>query len=410
MIGRRDWLKAAALGALGAACRSSRDGVPPAATGSAGSARADRGSADDDRALAPFDQLVTSFIAEQRIPGASLAVARRGRLVYARGFGVADREAGTPVVPASRFRIASITKPVTSAAVMQLVDAGRLALDARVLDVLAPLDAPADARWRDITIAHLLRHRAGFDRAMTADSFDPMFHPDRVAAALGLAAGAPVGHRELVRYMLAQPLAYAPGTRFVYANFDYCLLGRVIERVTGGTYDADVRARVLEPLGIGDMQLGRSLLADRAAGEVRYYGAAPAYGAWPLELMDSHGGWIATASDLLRFARALDGTALLRASSLAATFARPDGDPGDVWYGLGWQVRDVGDHQINTWHTGSLDGSSTLLVRRWDGLAWAILFDTRDTPSGDEPASLIDPLLHRAADAVARWPDRDLFT
>ena len=145
------------------------------------------------------------------------------------------------------------------------------------------------------------------------------------------------------------------------------------------------------------------------------------YGAWYLEAMDSHGGWIASAVDLVRFASAVENTRhskLLSERSVRAMFAPPDGPPGHadsgrpkpVYYGLGWSVRRVDDQgKINRWHAGRLDGSSTLLVIRHDGLCWAVLFNTSATPRGPAPAQEIDPLVHKAADQVKRWPRHDLF-
>ena len=146
-----------------------------------------------------------------------------------------------------------------------------------------------------------------------------------------------------------------------------------------------------------------------------------AYGAWYIEAMDSHGGWIASAVDMVRFAAAFDQgrkSPLLKTAMVAEMFARPPapvardekGDETDVYYGLGWSVRvRSGDGGQNQWHTGSLDGTSTLLVRRHDGINWAVLFNTRKQCAGKNPASTIDPLVHQAVDAVKEWPAHDLF-
>ncbi|GAA4515192.1 hypothetical protein GCM10023191_084670 [Actinoallomurus oryzae] len=135
------------------------------------------------------------------------------------------------------------------------------------------------------------------------------------------------------------------------------------------------------------------------------------YGGFNLENMDSHGAWLATAMDLTRFARIYDGgTSVLTAASIKQAFAKPEtGINGNGWYyGCGWMVRPVtGGTGMNTWHDGSLAGTSTLLVRRYDGLAWAVLFDQRQ--EGSAPSySDIDPALHTAANAVKTWPTGDL--
>jgi N-acyl-D-amino-acid deacylase len=119
-----------------------------------------------DPRLASFDRLMTRFMRKHRIPGAALAVAHNGRMVYARGFGFADRDDKQPVQPDSLFRIASVSKPLTAVAVLQLIERGHLKFDDPVFEILK-LQRPArrfDARWKKVTILHLLQHRGGWDR------------------------------------------------------------------------------------------------------------------------------------------------------------------------------------------------------------------------------------------------------
>jgi len=184
------------------------------------------------------------------------------------------------------------------------------------------------------------------------------------------------------------------------------------------------------------MRIGGTLPAGRVPGEVVYYGGGRGhavvgkvgaevpepYGAWYLEAMDAHGGWIASAVDLARFAAQFDrpgGSCVLRPETTARMFARPagdagyekDGKPRDSYYACGWSVRPIGSSgTTNRWHTGSLPGTSTLMVLRHDGSGWVVLFNTRASADGEkEPAALIDPLVHKAADAVTAWPEGDWF-
>ncbi|HEY7326126.1 MAG TPA: serine hydrolase domain-containing protein [Gemmataceae bacterium] len=384
--------------------------------------------------LASFDHLFVGFLHERQLPGgASLAVARNGRLVYARGYGYADEETKEPVQSNSLFRIASISKPLTAVAILQLVERGRLRLNDSVFDVLqlqepAGNDVTFDERWRRVTILHLLQHRGGWDRDK---SFDPMFHSRAIVKELKIEP--PARPRDIIRYMLRHPLDFNPGARDVYSNFGYCLLGRVIEKVSGQSYEQYVRKEVLAPLGIHDMRVGATLLEKRAPHEVRYHvgknALAPAvmgphlgekvpwpYGAWCLESMDSHGGWLASASDLVRFASAFYDPRrckILSAKSIAILFARPPGaagiddkgKPRDAFYACGWMVRPIDDNGgRNIWHGGYLDGTSTLLVNRNDGLTWAVLFNSSKKTKKELPADAIDSLMHEAADAVEVWP------
>ena len=386
----------------------------------------------EDPRLASFDRLIISFVEAHKVPGAALAVARDGQLVYARGFGYADVEAQQPVQPNSLFRIASVSKPFTSAAIMQLVQAGKLKLSDTwypILGLHPRNDQHMDPRLRQITILELLEHRGGWDRDK---SFDPMFRSVLIAKTLG--GRPPADQEQIIQYMLGQPLDFDPGQRYAYSNFGYCILGQVIHKVSHEPYEQYVRQHVLAPLGIHNMRLGRSLPRYRAAGEVKYYGKGMGssvfaenlgqkvpwcYGGWDIEAMDAHGGWIASAVDLVRFGAAFDHpehSKILSARAIEETFARPPGEAGMdkgklavVFYGCGWSVREVGGGKINTWHTGLLDGTSTLLVRRSDRLTWAVLFNASEDPQGKNLANQIDPLVHQAADEVKRWPDKDLF-
>src|SRR5581483_10425304 len=160
---RRQFLgrTAAGLAALAA-------GTPRAA------ARPVTGAADPR--LKSFDELMTTFVERHDIPGAALAVTRHGKLVYARGFGFADRDAEEPVHPAALFRIASVTKPFTAVAVLQLADQVKVRLDDKALDYvkLQPhlaAGAKPDPRWHKVTVRHLLHHTGGWDRDK---SYDPI--------------------------------------------------------------------------------------------------------------------------------------------------------------------------------------------------------------------------------------------
>ncbi len=125
--------------------------------------------------------------------------------------------------------------------------------------------------------------------------------------------------------------------------------------------------------------------------------------------------------DLVRFASAFDRPdrcPVLSPASIETLFARPaglaghepDGRPKDAYYGCGWSVRPIGKQGgRNTWHAGALDGTSTLLVRRHDGLCWAVLFNSRVSADNKELAFAIDGPLHTAANAVTDWPDADQF-
>ncbi len=386
--------------------------------------------------MSSFDRTISEFVAEHEVPGASVAVTDQGRLVYARGFGYADKEAGTPVQPTSLFRIASLSKPITAVAVLRLVEQGKLALDDHVFDLLNvdPFvrdDEEQDTRLRDVTVRHLLQHRGGWDRDA---SFDPMFQSVKFARLLGVEP--PVEPGDIIRIMSGKPLDFAPGERYAYSNYGYCLLGRVIEAVSGRGYEQFVKDEVLTPLGIAQMRLGKTRLTDRLPNEVCYYdpgrgpcvfadalgqSVASPYGAWCLESMDAHGGWLASAVDLARFAAAFDrpdACPILKLETIHEMSGRPPGNAGhdelgrpkDVYYSLGWLNRSLADgSRVNHWHTGSLPGTSAILIRRHDGRNFVALLNSRVSPSANCLSRVVDPLLHRAANQVSAWPEIDLF-
>lgn len=390
-------------------------------------------------ALAPFDDLFTKFVKDNAVPGVGVAVTRNGKLVYARGFGLADVEAKQPVEPTSAFRLASVSKPLTAVGVLHLVDAGKVKLDDPVMKYLKqPAQYPGgafDKRWNQVTVRHCLHHTGGWDRDKK-DGFDPIGIPWDVMAALKIKHHPTAD--DVVRYMFGKPLDFEPGAKMVYSNLGYLVLGRVIEAATGQKYGPWTRANVLKPVDTAAMHLGRALPEDRGKAEVHYYDSKKrkgdclypprmgqkvplADGAENVEGFEAHGGWVASPVDLLRFACAFDygkKSRILSESAVTEMWARPDGlaghdakgKPRDAYYGCGWMVRPVGKGgRANTWHNGLISGTSTLLVRRFDGLNWAVLFNTDATPKGDQPASLIDGPMHGAADAVKNWPDTDLF-
>ncbi|MFG1863368.1 serine hydrolase domain-containing protein [Microbispora bryophytorum] len=407
MLTRRDSLRLLAGVAAGVTAVQAR----PAAAGT----RTWTITGQSAPALQPFDDTLKSFMQARAIPYASLAVVCQGRLVLARGYNWTENtspQAG----PTSLFRLASMSKPVTATAIMKLVQDGSLSLSAQVAPMLG-LSTAADSDLGDVTVLHLLQHVGGWD---SDRSFDPMFRD--LAIRDGLQVPLPVTQANIMDYTSQFELDDDPGTHYAYSNYGYMLLGKVIEEVTGLPYDTYVRQNVLSPVGIQRMVLGRTAQSLRQPTEVTYSSQYTGttvldssgdlvpfqYGAFNLENMAAHGGWLSSAVDMAKFTTIFDAPGLLTSSSIAQAFAQPDIVNPDGWYyGLGWLVRPV-TGGLNTWHDGSLPGTSTLMVRRWDGLSWVVLFNQRDDPSGLGYGD-IDLLLHQAADAVSPWPTTNLF-
>ena len=383
---------------------------------------------DLGREMEPLNTLIQDVLRKGNLPGAVVAVAKKDEVVYERSFGYADVDRAAAMKTDSVMRIASLSKPLTAVAILLLVQEDRLTLDSPLLPILARHSADFDTeraiakdeRWGQVTIRHLLQHTAGFDREASGDT---MFELIRIGEALELRRNIRIP--DVIRYQLMQPLDFAPGSRFCYSNVGYCLLGRVIEVVSGVDYDEFVTQRILTPVGMSRTRLGRTRWEDRAEDEVRYHTQtrrkmplvmnivnrqrsreiemveAP-YGQWDLELMDAHGGWTSTAADLVKFLTALESTsaALLHAQGVTGMQMQPGLDSDQqsaVWYGLGWNIRALpGRSGRNYWHTGLLSGTSTLLVHRWDDCSWAVLFNCDRTSDGRTASEVIDGPLHSA--------------
>ena len=337
-------------------------------------------------------QPVQSFMSQYDVPGLSIAIAEYGTLVYSKAFGVADRTSNAKLTTNHRLRIASVTKPITATAIFQLVEKGKLSLDDRVFGPGAVLDTtyggPPYQTWvSDIRIWHLLTHTCG-GWGDTGATPDPMF------------INLQMDQKQLIEWTLASlPLADEPGTAYAYSNFGYCVLGRVIEKLTGQPYDVSVRESVLAPCGIIDMEIAGNTLAERQPGEVVYYAQGNDTSPYSMNVrrMDSHGGWIARPMDLVRFLTHVDGFSryqLLRPGTIKAMTTPTTANPN---YAEGWAV----NRQNNWWHTGSLPGTATEIVRTNSRFSWAVLTNTR-VPNSNMFSDL-DILPWKMAQQVKSW-------
>jgi N-acyl-D-amino-acid deacylase len=406
--------------------------------------RADVPATGDERPeLLSFDAWMRDFMQDHEVPGGAVAIVKDGKLVYARGFGWADRDAKEPVQPESLFRIASVSKPITAVAILKLVEQGKLKLDDKLLDHLQyephfEEGGQFDERWREVTIAQCLAHTAGWDRSQ---SYDPMFQSLRMAKSMKI--DLPVLPEHVIRYQLGQPLNFDPGQCYAYSNFGYCLLGRVIEKLTGQPYEKHVQEDILKPLGIVKASIGKSLESERAEGEVRYYdvkgetgtavvgpGAGEAnvpisYGVWRQETLDAHGGWIASAPDLARFAASFDlleggeksRGGLLKPETVQLMFAPhatipPPQDKPDqpaAGYGYGWFIKEeaIGNDRTESVarHGGALPCTAASLMHFPDGTNIAVLFNLGQSPDGKFLGRGIEGPLTALVRSVDTWPE-----
>lgn len=326
--------------------------------------------------------IARAFMDKFEVPALSVAFATDEGKLFSAAYGAADKETGEKATPAHRFRIASVAKPVTSVAIFQLMEQGKLKLDEPVFGkgrwFEPDLPPETKAKLEGVTVHHLLTHTCG---GWGNNRHDPMFmHPD-------------LGHRELIeRTLHEQPLQHIPGTHYAYSNFGYCLLGRIIEKTTAKPYEDFIRQAVLQPSGITAMQIAGNTREERAKDEVIYYDGEHPYG-MNVRRMDSHGGWIASAEDLTKFLVHTGKTAgMLKPATIETMTTAPACHSG---YACGWAVND----SRNRWHNGSLPGTSSIAVRTSGGLSWAALTNVRR--EGIDLA--LDRMMWQMAKAVPVW-------
>jgi CubicO group peptidase (beta-lactamase class C family) len=385
--------------------------------------------------LTPVDKLMRTFVRRHNAAGVTVAIAKEGKVVYQRAFGWSDANRRRHMAPDTPMRIADISKSITAVAAMQLVEKGQLELDAPVIPLMTGVrfkgvSSLTYRRWHRVTTGQLLRHRGGWDPKVSPD---PMFRSPLVAQELKLRKDA--RPKDVVQYQLRRDLDFEPGVRFAYSDFGYCLLGRVIEIAADRPYGSYVLQNILKPLELQSTKRGRSVPDKRPKTEAwyhmqreqkaaSYWSASQAQvrrggktidapdivrkpdGVFQLEIMDSHGAWVSTATELVRFMSALEHkqSPLVKPETLKAMLAPSEGDEmKGSWYGSGFWVRRTEKGQ-RFWHGGAMPGSSTLLTRNDDGVVWAVLFNTDvSKTSGKTLAGEIDPLMIQTMSKV-NWP------
>ncbi|UCG28845.1 MAG: beta-lactamase family protein [Bacteroidales bacterium] len=353
------------------------------------------------------------------LAGASVAIAKEGRLVFAKGYGYADSNDTIRVQPFNLFRIASVSKLITATAIMNLEEEEQLHLDDRIFGEEGILNDsiycyPADPRALNITVRHLLMHSGGWTRRWG----DHMFIPHTIAKFMDVPV--PPDTETIVRFALAKKLHFTPGTYRSYSNLGYSILGLVIEKVTGQSYMEYVLKNIMEPLGIYDMQLGRNLAEDKAPLEVRYYEpdgselvksvyngeelVPRSYGGNDIEALGGAGSWIASAPDLLKFVLAIDGDPG-RTDILDKERIEIMTNPSTGYAPVGWKATISNG---TWWRTGSFAGTSAMVKHQNDGFTWVVLLNSSTWKASKFPGE-IDRTMRKVFGSVKEWPDQDLF-
>ncbi len=363
---------------------------------------------------------IESILARYDIKGASVAVARDGRLIYARGIGYADAGSQEAVEPWHLFRIASISKLITATTVMKMTELNMISLDDRVFGPDGLLNDSAylqytDRRFENITVRHLLNHSAGWNRRFG----DHMFMSNLIARELKV--DLPVQVPDIIQFAMGKRLHFNPGSRRSYSNLGYAILGEVISNVTGMGYEDYVRQTILYPLGIQDMRIGGNLEGERFENEVRYYEQYNAirvksvydnekevlksYGGNDITTLGAAGVWVASSAELLKLITAIDGKPGVPdiLSPRSIELMTSSGTSGG--HTIGWAGT---DRRGNWWRTGSFAGTTAFVMRQDNGLSYAVLFNA-STYRGSALSGEIIREVRTALNKVEQWPEHDLF-
>lgn len=376
-------------------------------------------SFSNDPDFSAFDQRINTFLNKWNIVGASVAVAKDDKLLFAKGYGLADKESQTPAESYNLFRVASVSKLVTAVGIMKLIENNQLTLESKVFGKDGILNDSCylnyvDKRVELITVHQLLEHSAGW----TPRYGDHMFMPTVIAQKLNKAL--PISKNDIIEFALMHRLHFQPGSYSSYSNLGYMILGEVISKVSGQEYESYIKKEVLFPLGIYDMCLGGSHKDEKKELEVSYYepdttllvedytGSGQmvlrSYGGNDIRTLGAAGGWIASATDLMKLMLAIDGNQRFsdilspETIQLMVNPETPQKSP------LGW--RKVNE---NEWvRTGTLASTSAILVHRKDALSYVFVINTGSWKGADFTREL-ERCMNSAIPSIQNWPDRDLF-
>ncbi|MFX0541923.1 serine hydrolase domain-containing protein [Roseovarius sp. S4756] len=304
--------------------------------------------------------LIARFMKRHDIPGAVVAYGSAGKAPTLRAFGLADPETGREMTVSDRFKLASLSKPITSAAMLALIRKDdEIALATTLASLFPQVARSVDPRMADVTIEHLLHHSGGWDRAASFDAF--FLTGAELRARLDLDAPSTQGCAPYADAMLALPLDADPGAAYAYSNIGYCWLGRIIEKRTGMSYEAAARQLLSGRLDGLTMENGDVTVAHAVAQQEGEFAALRP------EIIAAAGGWIGSAEDYLAFAAGpLDED----------VFLSPGFAEGTQYYGLGWRIWNIDEGTVLT-HYGSMPGTFSLVARSANGSTLVALFNGR---------------------------------
>jgi len=353
------------------------------------------GSQDNSRSGDTFDSdlaqqvdnVLSQFFSENR-PGASVTVKKKGKILFRKGYGLADLEHNIPIEPDMVFRIASLTKQFTAVMIMQLVEQGKISLDDEIVKFFP--DYPTQGH--KVTVTHLLTHTSGVKNFHELDDFQENLHKDFTLL-------------EMLDRLRNEPFDFTPGERYRYSSSGYLILGAIIEKVTGKTYEENLKEKIFIPLGMKNSYIGRNdtIIPRRVRGYTLEDGRIYNIMQGNLTQTLSSGSLAMSVDDMAIWDDALYTDTLLSDQSkerMWIPFVLNDGRSGN--YGFGWEITEFLEHKLIS-HTGSIDGFTSAAIRVPDERIFIAVF-CNFWPPDPSPAFLAKRILSIALGVPEKQP------
>ena len=344
----------------------------------------------DGKEYQKMDSLVERYLKRWEINGAQLVITRNDSLLYARGFGWADKERGIRMEPNMLMRFASVSKLITAVGIMKLQEMKKLRMNEKVFGPKGILNDTTynngikDQRYYNITVEQLLRHQAGFNNY----AGDPVSSTRYIMMQNHLTT--PPDHKTLLKILLKRHLGYTPGEGKCYSNLGYMILSMIIEKKSGMKYENFMQKYVLQPAGCYDMHIAGTYYKDRRPNETKYYmhqGSIPVYeynnsgrmvekcyGDTDLPRLSGAGAWCGSAAELSRLIASIDGMPHVKDILSKKSIQFMTTEQPDHQYSIGWNYTPKSN---GPWiRTGSLAGTSAIVLKYPDGQCWILITNT----------------------------------
>ena len=318
------------------------------------------------------DAHVEAFTKQGRFMG-SVIVAQNGKILLSKGYGMANLEHEVPNKANTKFRIGSITKQFTAVAILQLQEQGKL----NVQDPISKYIPNSPEAWKKVTIHHLLNHTGGVPSYTSTPDY--MVHMRESAKPL-----------DFIERFKNKPLDFEPGTKHVYSNSGYFLLGIIIEQVSSKSYEAYLKEHIFDRADMQDSgyDWDSKVLKNRAAGYQREKDGMRNAAFLDMGQPYAAGSLYSTVEDLFRWDRALKTEKILKQDSLKAAWT-----PGLNNYGYGWSISKIAGEHKTIGHGGGINGFSTMMLRLPDDDAFIAVFANMETPDSGRIANELARML-----------------